>query len=111
MAPNTSFPANGAPDNLWNEYARFHEACSGVLDRIEQHRDSGIALSENELSELRTMVLNLNAFGRVLHGKRAREMRQLAERAERALGEAGSAAAARIKEESESQDNSAAVTG
>ncbi|WP_143219533.1 hypothetical protein [Achromobacter xylosoxidans] len=111
MAPNTSFPANGAPDNLWNEYARFHEACSGVLDRIEQHRDSGIALSENELSELRTMVLNLNAFGRVLHGKRAREMRQLAERAEQALGKAGSAAAARIKEESESQDDSAIVTG
>lgn len=111
MAPSTSFPGNSASDNLWNEYATFHEACSGVLDRVEQHRDSGIALSDSELSELRTMALNLNTFGRVLHGKRAREMRQLAERAEQALGKAGSVAAARIKEESESQDDSAIVTG
>ncbi len=111
MAPNTSFPVNGASDNLWDEYAKFHEACSGVLDRVEQHRDSGIALSESELSELSTMALNLNAFGRVLHGKRAREMRQLADRAERVLGHAEASPRAQIKEESESEDNSAAVTG
>ncbi|MGB3430554.1 hypothetical protein [Achromobacter sp.] len=111
MASNRSFPADGAPDNLWNEYARFHEACSGVLDRIEQHRDGGIALSESELLELRTMVLNLNAFGRVLHGKRAREMRQLAERAERVLGKAEVLPGAQINEERESEDNPAAVTG
>lgn len=111
MAPSTSFPAQGAPDNLWTEYARFHEACSGVLDRVEQRRDSGIALSESEQSELRTMILNLNAFGRVLHGKRAREMRLLAERAEQALGHADAASGVGIKEGSESEDNPAAVTG
>lgn len=111
MAPNTSLPAYGTPDNLWTEYARFNEACSGVLDRVEQRRDSGIALSESELSELRTMVLNLNTFGRVLHGKRAREMRLLAERAERALGNADAAPLAEIKQDSESEDNPATVTG
>lgn len=112
MAPNTFFPGNSVSDNLWNDYAKFFEACSGVLDRVEQHRDSGIALSESELSELRTMALNLNTFGRVLHGKRAREMRLLAERAERALGKAEAASAlAPIQEDSESEDDPAAVTG
>jgi len=112
MAPNTSFPGNSASDNLWNEYATFHEACSGVLDRVEQQRDSGIALSDSELSALRTMALNLNAFGRVLHGKRAREMRLLATRAERALAKADAASPlAPIQEDSESEDNPAAVTG
>lgn len=112
MAPSTSFPGNSASDNLWNDYATFHEACSGVLDRVEQHRESGIALSDSELSELRTMALNLNTFGRVLHGKRAREMRLLAERAQRALGNAEAASPpAPVQENSESEGNPAAVAG
>ncbi len=111
MAPNTSFPAHGEPENLWTEYARFHEACSGVLARVEQRRDGGIALSESEQAELRTMALNLNAFGRVLHGKRAKEMRALAERVERVLVNAGVVPHAVAKETTESEDSSAAVTG
>ena len=111
MAPNTSYPAQGAPDNLWAEYAKFHEACSGVLDRVEQRRDSGIALSESELSALRTMVLNLNAFGRLLHGKRAREMCSLAARANLALGNTDAAIRGGIEQDDESEDNPAAVAG
>ncbi|CAB3825975.1 hypothetical protein [Achromobacter anxifer] len=111
MAPSTSFPADGAPDNLWTEYARFHESCSRVLDRIEYHRDSGLALSESELSELRTMILNLNAFGRLLHGKRGKEMRMLARRANLALGNASDESLVEIQEGDEAEDNPATVTG
>ncbi len=111
MAPSTSFPEDGAPDNLWTEYARFHEACSGVLDRIERHCDSGLALSESELAELRTMILNLNAFGRLLHGKRGKEMRVLARRANLALGRAGEGSLAEVQEDGEAEDSAATVDG
>lgn len=110
MTPNTPYPAHDAPDNLWTEYARFHGACSGILDRVEQLRESGASLSDSESSELRTMVLNLNAFARVLHGKRAREMRLLAKRAERVLGCANAQHPAEIEEGGESEGDPAVVT-
>jgi len=85
MAPGKSATAGSDAPNLWQQYARFHEACVAVLDRIEQRADPHIPLSQNECAELRIMALNLGALGRVLHGKRARDMRQLAARLDRAL--------------------------
>jgi len=110
MASGKSVPAGSGPPNLWEEYSRFHGACAAVLDRAERRRDQGSPLTESELSELRTMALNLGALGRVLHGKRARDMRTLAERLDKLLQARGSGVSAQALDGEEPERDPAAVT-
>ncbi|MGE8615382.1 MAG: hypothetical protein ACN6PF_24015 [Achromobacter veterisilvae] len=111
MAPEKSVPAGNGPPNLWEQYSKFHDACAAVLDRIELNGNQGIALTENELAELRTMALNLHALGRLLHGKRARDLGLLSERLDRVLENRGREASARTLDGEEPERDPAAVTG
>lgn len=111
MAPGKSVPAGSGPPNIWEEYSRFHEACAAVLDRVERRGDVDIPLTESERSELGTMALNLAALGRLLHGKRVRDVRLLLERLNRVLERGDAALSAPMLDGEEPQRDPATITG
>lgn len=111
MASGKSVAAGSGPPNIWEEYSRFYAACAAVLDRVELGEDRDAVLTEHELAELRIMALNLHALGRVLHGKRARDMDLLAERLDRVLASRGGDASAPTLDGEEPERDPAAMTG
>ena len=111
MAHGKSVPAGSGPPNVWEEYSRFHEACAAVLHRVERRGDVDIPLTESERSELGPMALNLAALGRLLHGKRARDVRLLLERLNRVLERGGAAPSAPALDTEEAQPDVETITG